>query len=332
MPFALALLASAMLHAAALISPAWELPSLDTPEPSPMLDAVLTSPPQAEVLRPKPPRPAAEKQRPAMPPVSPAVAPSATAAPSAAASVPPEPTFTPDPPPSPTPEPPADLMPSPVAHAIDLPAQGRVRYVITRGERGLTVGQSIHTWRHDGMRYTLDNVTETTGLAALLKPARVALHSEGEVTASGLRPLQFVHERVNGRDNAALDWQNHSVAYAGQESPLTPGTQDMLSMYYQLVLDRPSQGALEMPIATGRKLDRYVFSIEGEESLSFKHGETPTVRLSTRSGSDTIELWIARDLRALPLKIRFIDRKGEIFDQTIDDESFDALVAAKNGQ
>jgi hypothetical protein len=43
------------------------------------------------------------------------------------------------------------------------------------------------------------------------------------------------------------------VAYAGREA-IVEGTQDMLSMYYQLVLLAPRGGAVEMPIATGRKL------------------------------------------------------------------------------
>jgi hypothetical protein len=43
------------------------------------------------------------------------------------------------------------------------------------------------------------------------------------------------------------------------------------------------------------------------------------MRLRTRSGNDTIELWIAADMRGLPLKIRFTDRKGEIFDQLAQD-------------
>ena len=101
------------------------------------------------------------------------------------------------------------------------------------------------------------------------------------------------------------------------------GTQDMLSMYYQLVLLAPTQGALDMPIATGRKLENYRFEVLGEETLALPAGQRRALRVRTRSGGDTIELWLhageGAASRGLPLKIRFIDRKGEIFDQIADE-------------
>jgi hypothetical protein len=74
-----------------------------------------------------------------------------------------------------------------------------------------------------------------------------------------------------------------------------------------------------MPIATGRKLENYRFEVLGEEAVALPSGERRAMRLRTRSGNDTIELWIAADMRGLPLKIRFTDRKGEIFDQLAQD-------------
>ena len=94
-------------------------------------------------------------------------------------------------------------------------------------------------------------------------------------------------------------------------------------MYYQLVLLSPLQGQVEMPIATGRKLETYRFEVLGEETLTLPSGERRGLHVRTRSGSDTIELWLrtgeAAAARGLPLKIRFIDRKGEIFDQIADE-------------
>jgi hypothetical protein len=99
----------------------------------------------------------------------------------------------------------------------------------------------------------------------------------------------------------------------------------MLSMYYQLVLLAPRSGAVEMPIATGRKLAKYRFDVLGEETLSFPAGERQTVHIRTRSGNDNIEMWLpigaSEEARGMPLKIRIIDRKGEIYDQIADDLS-----------
>ena len=93
------------------------------------------------------------------------------------------------------------------------------------------------------------------------------------------------------------------------------GTQDMLSMYYQVVLLAPKSGGLDIPIATGRKLESFRIETVGEEAVAMPAGERRAMHSRIRSGNDTIDLWIAPDMRGLPLKIRFTDRKGEIFDQ-----------------
>jgi len=318
MPLALALLASALIHVAALVSPGWTLPGVNEAEAPLTLGAVLLPPPSrqeaAPAARPAP-KPAADKPRPHA-----ATAATAAVAPVAAAPVPvPEvPVF--EPPPAvfasaPAAAAPAPLLPPPGA----LPLKGRLRYSITRGEGGFVIGQSVHTWEHDGLAYSLQSVTETTGLAAVFRPARVVQTSRGEVTAEGLKPHQFRHERVGGLDTANFDWTRRIVAYAGREEAVAAGAQDMLSMYYQLVLLAPKSGVLDLAIATGRRLETYHFEILGEEAVALPSGERLATHLRTRSGSDSIELWIAAEKRGLPLKIRFTDRKGEIFDQLADD-------------
>lgn len=323
MPFAFALVASAMIHAAALLGD-WDLPGTHPPETPVAIEAVLAKPAAtpAPVEQPAP-RPAADKPRPRT--IAAAPKPVATTSPVPAAPNPlpaePMPASAPTAvPPAPTLEP---APPTPIR--IALPGKGRVRYGITRGEGGFVIGQSVHTWQHDGLTYTLQSVTETTGLAAVFKPARVVQSSQGEITAEGLRPREFRHERVSGLDTASFDWERRVVAYAGREDSLAAGTQDFLSMFYQLVLLAPRVGALDVPIATGRKLETYRVEVLGEESLALPSGERRALRLKTGSGNDTIEVWLAVGdgdaTRGLPLKIRFTDRKGEIFDQLADESA-----------
>jgi len=321
MPFALALIASALVHVAALLGPAWSLPGQDETEPAVTLNAALKpteaapAPKPSVVAKPpaeKPPVAAPPAQVPAEPgsPLAPATEPVAQSAAAAAT-------------PAPAPVPVAQAA----QPAIALPSKGRVRYVISKGESGtgMVVGQSVHTWQHDGKHYRLQSVSETTGIAALFKPARVVQTSRGEITAEGLQPTEFRHERAGGGvDSATFDWSRRVVAYLGREDALTEGSQDMLSMYYQAVLVASKFGAagasaVEMSIATGRKLERYRFDFLGEEAVTLSSGERRALHFSSRSGSDRIDVWIAADVRGLPLKIRFIDRHGEIFDQLADD-------------
>ncbi len=221
---------------------------------------------------------------------------------------------------------PTAVSPSPTSHApmlsarSTLPRKGRVRYMLMRGEDGFVVGQVVHTWEHDGRHYKAQSVAETTGLAALLKPARTLQSSSGEVTAAGLRPHEFRHERARGTDTASFDWARRIVRYDGHEDQIVAGTQDMLSMYYQLVLLGAKPGNVDMPIATGRKLEAYRFEVVGEETVALPTGKHRALHLKSRSsGDDITEVWIAADVRGLPVKIRFTDRKGQIFDQVAQD-------------
>ncbi len=354
MPFALALVASVFLHIAALVSPAWELPALDHEEPAPRLDAVLTpaapdttrvtirpspvvaAPPATSAL--PPPKPHRANPHPrvlAVPPAAEATE-SSLPAETAAATVSPAlpvgstlgvPTFDGPPPVEPTAAEPTPLPATttpPSAVPVSLPNKGRMRFIVTRGENGLIIGQSINTWAHDGIHYTFTNITETTGLAALFRPARIVQESQGEITPAGLRPLSFSNERKGKKDTADFDWAAHLITYADRIEPVADGTQDMLSMYYQLALqvalDQPMT-AIDLSIATGRKLERYHFELIGEETLTYQGSAHATQHLRTKNGEDTIDLWIAKTVHGLPLKIRFTDHKGDIFDQLADDAS-----------
>lgn len=333
MPLVLALLASTLLHVAAVISPGWVLPDeLDSDVPL-TINAVLAKPPTSpETVPAAKPAPKPSVRKPAPPAAAQAVVAAATpsklppvdVAPPAVEEAPrvEEPPAVEAPPlavpPAPVLEPPAPL-PANTA----LPGRGRMRYVITRGERGFVIGQAVHSWDHDGFTYRLKSMTETIGLAAVFKPAQVFQSSQGEITDAGLRPREFRHERASGIDTASFDWVRRVVTYRGREDRLSDGTQDFLSMYYQLVLLAPRSGAIEMPIATGRKLASYRFEVLGEETLSFPLGERRTVHVMTRSGNDIIDIWLSvgegEQPRSMPVKIRITDRKGEIYDQIADD-------------
>ena len=328
MPLILALVASALLHVGVVVAPGWALPEAMDADLPPTIDAVLApvrseaAPVRVEAapVTKAVPKPPLGKPMPpaAVQPVPAVEAPSAPVAVAAVAAEPP-----PAEPPLAVPSAPTIEPAAPVPAKTSLPGKGRMRYLITRGEGSFVIGESVHSWDHDGFTYRLKSVTETTGIAAMFKPARIAQSSEGEVTAAGLRPREFRHERAAGIDTASFDWVRRVVTYAGREGSLAEGTQDMLSMYYQLVLLAPRSGTLEMPIATGRKLVNYRFEVLGEETLIFPAGGRQTVHIRTRSGKDSIEMWLpigeGEQSRGMPLKIRILDRKGEIYDQIADD-------------
>jgi hypothetical protein len=200
-----------------------------------------------------------------------------------------------------------------------LPASGVIRFAIYKESLGLQVGRAEHRWEftEDG-RYRLRGITETSGLAALLKPVRLEVESSGRLVAGGLQPETFRSLR-NGRDsneNADFDWSTATLQLSrdGSVQPIAPGTQDILSLNYQLAyLNNPAGGAT-IGVVTGKKYERYELDSLGEEEIELPAGRFRTLHLRAQT-HNTTEIWIALDHHRLPVKIRFTDKKGESFEQ-----------------
>ncbi len=352
MPIVFAFLASLTVHLSVMLSDGWTLPSLNTPEeldvvlaplplPVPPASAVTDSPPERKKAAGSAAKPVRKSNT---APVPTAASPeplgatteapeglpvgSAEGVPAAMHNMPAVPVSETSPVPSSAP-----ALPMP---ANRLAQQGTIRYNITRGESGLLIGQSVHHWEHADGRYTASAVTETIGIAALFVPAKLKQASIGVIDSAGLKPEHFRNEQRKRTDEAFIERAQNRVRSSsssgsesssdstGREAALTgiaDTLQDTLSMYYQLCLlfsdAAPPKGPLHLPIATGRKLETYRFELVGEEVLNYRLNHFATQHLRTRSGDDTVDLWIVPNF-PLPLRIRFVDRKGDIYDQWMD--------------
>jgi hypothetical protein len=200
-----------------------------------------------------------------------------------------------------------------------LPARGSIRFTLYKESLGLEVGRAEHHWEfaEDGS-YRLSGVTETSGLAALFKPLRLVIESRGRLVAGGLQPATF-RSLKNGKEtneNADFDWATASVRLArdGSEHEIVAGTQDILSLNYQLAFLGNLAEGRQIGVVTGKKYERYALDSLGEEEIETPAGRFRTLHLRAMTDSTT-EIWIALDQYCLPVKIRFTDKKGESFTQ-----------------
>ena len=200
-----------------------------------------------------------------------------------------------------------------------LAAHGTIRFAIFKESLGLQVGRAEHRWEftEDG-RYRLTGITETSGLAALLKPVRLEVESRGRLVAGGLQPESFrsLKNGVDSKENADFDWSTASVALTrdGSVREIAAGTQDILSLNYQLAyLGKLAEGRT-LGVVTGKKYERYALDSLGEEEIEVPAGRFRTLHLRAMT-DNTTEIWIALDRQRLPVKIRFTDKKGESFEQ-----------------
>lgn len=200
-----------------------------------------------------------------------------------------------------------------------LPGSGVIRFAIFKESLNLQVGRAEHRWEfaEDGS-YRLNGVTETSGLAALIKPVRLEVESRGRLVAGGLQPETF-RSLKNGketRENADFDWSSREVRLARDNSvrSIAPGSQDLLSLNYQLAyLAKIAEGA-SIGVVTGKKYERYALDSLGEEEIEVPAGRFRTLHLRAMT-DNTTEIWIALDHGRLPVKIRFTDKKGDSYEQ-----------------
>lgn len=308
-PFLVALALSLALHLFVITGPAWELPTLDellAPDEGPPLEAHLVAHPgpvAVQRARPRPRQPL------------PAPVPAAEVGPGVTGGNPPESTPPAAEPAAHEPEAVAALPAAPMT----LPNFVRIEYRVTMGEGAFPVGSAVEEVRHDGTHYSMRNSAETTGIVALFRRVKIVNVSAGDVVASGLQPREFWARRDNGKGEAAhLDWEAGEVRLAsGKQYPLEPGTQDMLSMFAQLALIGIDGAVVSMPVATGKKVERYEFAVLGQEKIATPRGERLTLHLRNRQadGKEATEVWLGLDDARLPIKIRHVDRRGDIFDQ-----------------
>ena len=216
----------------------------------------------------------------------------------------------------------SDPVPLPLAPAaVDavLKGSGRLAFVVVKESLGMQIGRAVHRWEfaEDGS-YRLTSMIETSGLAALIRPLRQQYESRGRLGPRGLQPDSYQtwrNGKANGQ-NADFDWSTAEVHLQRHDSVqrIAPGTQDLLSLNYQLpYLPAPENGST-IGVVTGRKYEHYNIDSLGEEEIDTPAGRFRTLHLRA-AGETLTEIWIALDHQRLPVKIRFTDKKGESYQQ-----------------
>lgn len=216
------------------------------------------------------------------------------------------------------PAPPAPATPPPTPAGPRWPKAGRITFAVFRGEKQFEIGRAVQQWEVDeNNHYRITATAETTGLAGFIKPITITQVSAGRIDEQGFRPEIFMVQREGhpGALRADFDWTAMKISMADGEHALSPGTQDLVSIFYQLGYPGYPQAAIEVPVTTAKKLAVYRFEVLGEEMLELPFGKTwRTLHVRARH-EDTTEVWLALDYFSLPVKIRFIDRKGDLYDQ-----------------
>jgi hypothetical protein len=201
------------------------------------------------------------------------------------------------------------------------PRRGRISFSIVYGRDGFPVGRTEQTWQIDGTRYQLASRSETTGILDAVRSQHRTYSSKGELTPKGLRPDTFQMSRNRGRGaeeaRAQFDWTQGVVTLgapnAQREQPLPGGSQDLVSFMYQLALDPPRPGRTSVSVTNGSRIETYELDVRPEEKIDTPLGvmRALPIRQVRSARAESIEIWLATEMRHLPVRIRFYGRDGE---------------------
>jgi hypothetical protein len=181
--------------------------------------------------------------------------------------------------------------------------------------------------------YVLRAVGQAEGLLALVYSGSLNQESRGRVGPQGLQPERYEETRGSRRSRGvSLD---HDAAVlrteGGATVPMPSGTQDRLSVIYQLGLlarQQPERfiagGTVELPVAGWREVRIERFEVMGPHDLIVQGRRVPALhlkRLPLGGERDaTVQLWLGYDADLHPVRVRLEDARGQVLDQVIDEQ------------
>jgi hypothetical protein len=203
--------------------------------------------------------------------------------------------------------------------AHPLPKQAQLTFIAYKGTN-LSVGEARHRLEiKDDGSYTLQVGMNTTGIASLFKTYELNQQSSGTVSALGLHPRQYSENKNNSGNKQSItadfDWQNKQLNFSSGVSVALPElTQDFLSFLYQLSQLPLDQEHVTMYVSNGKKLENYELIVGAEEEIQTRLGKLHVLPLRKlhAPGEEGLEIWLGLEYRLLPVKIRQLDRNGEI--------------------
>lgn len=186
-------------------------------------------------------------------------------------------------------------------------------------------------------RYELTWKVSATGFIGLLYPDLLQT-SQGNITEFGLMPTFYLYkfgEREDKSYQASFDWVEKSVALQStkgtktvvMDSDASAGhIQDFLSFMYQFMFVPPLD-EMQMYLTNGRKLGLYTYAFEGEETLELKFANVNTyhIKHAKTDSDEKTELWLAKDYRYVPVKIRKTEKDGTVIEQIATRLKFETL-------
>ncbi|MDO4231435.1 MAG: DUF3108 domain-containing protein [Lautropia sp.] len=196
----------------------------------------------------------------------------------------------------------------------------------------MRVAHATYRFSRQGARYRLSTEARATGMLAVFYSGTLNQSSSGLLDAKGFHPQRYTEKRGKRPERTFVFETNPPAVRQGGQGPDYPypeGTQDRLSIFFQLgLLARNGRPALQkgrqfaLPLAGSHQVDEPFFQVVGTESQKTGAGTFDTLRISVRKPGDPqaprFDVWLAPSLRMLPVRIRVFEKnESSIVDQLL---------------
>lgn len=209
--------------------------------------------------------------------------------------------------------------------AIAAPTTIHAHYDLYYGSiRGAVIDE---TYTQTGDHYTLESVSQATGIVKLFKPEVIRITSSGRITSHGLRPDAFVTMRKLDSErnvSADFDWVHQQITLndhnARRTTDLPADCQDRLSAMYQFMfLKLQDVGRIDFHMTNGSKVDIYNYTLTHGQSITTPLGTFPAIYATSpkEPGASRTEVWLATDRYNLAAKMVITDPDGKSFTQVL---------------
>lgn len=186
---------------------------------------------------------------------------------------------------------------------------------------GMTLANITESYSRTDDSYQVESVTKAVGMLARFKPETIRVTSHGKITPQGLQPLAYalIREVDTGKNaSARFNWEKSILThtdYKGvNDMPLPSGTQDRLSMLYQVpFLFKTELTEFSLSITDGNNLETYNFNLSPKErEITVPLGTYKTRYITNTPIGEEVkyEIWMAVDHGNYPCKIIVTDSNG----------------------
>ena len=201
------------------------------------------------------------------------------------------------------------------AHA-QLPARLEITYEVLRN--GSAVAEIVGRFESGADSYRLTETWRGRSMYALL--GKATRTSEGILGAAAVRPREFIDER-SGRDTARawFDWGAKTLTfrYKGKTrtEPIPPNAQDRLSFILALSVAPAGTKTGDYHLVDGRGVSHHIYEFAGRERVQTAAGEFDALKVVRAKDDERTEIWLARPLGGLPVRMLAVEKGGTRWDQ-----------------